>query len=58
VSTYAPRLGTGIPLLYERGAGLVNTIRLSSGAGVTLFGAQAAADWLAPPPAPEERICK
>ena len=55
VRTYGPQLGEGIPLLYERGQGLVNTLRLSTGAGM---GSMVMKEWLEPSPSPEEMICK
>jgi hypothetical protein len=36
VNQYTPDFGTGIPIMYERGAGLVGTTRLLPGAGVGL----------------------
>lgn len=41
VRRYGSQFGDGIPLLYERGLGLVDTWRLRSGAGTALSGTQA-----------------
>ena len=36
VNSYSSTFGTGIPILYQRGSGVVGTIRLHSGAGAGL----------------------
>lgn len=40
VRSYGASFGDGIPLLYQRGVGLVDTLRLHSGAGSVLTGSQ------------------
>ena len=40
---YGSTFGDGIPLIYERGVGITNSVRLRSGAGAALTGAQGAA---------------
>lgn len=40
VTKYGNQFGEGIPLLYERGVGLVNSAQLRSGAGLGLTGGQ------------------
>jgi len=48
VRRYASK-GEGIPLLYERGVGVVNATKLPVGAGATATGVQQFSDWLVPP---------
>lgn len=40
VADYTPGFGQGIPLLYERGQGLVDTLRLTTGAGAGMTALQ------------------
>ena len=51
VRTYATDFGEGIPLLYERGVGLVDTTRLYSGAGVIFGGSQTGISYFSNSPA-------
>jgi len=44
VRRYEDAFGEGIPILYERGRGVVNTTRLVVGGGAAAFGARAIAE--------------